>query len=507
MTAGNEDGRVYSGLWPLPGGDGHFLATLFEILSWIEQSQGPSLDDVHGWMRQRYNLGADSTSPTGYIQTIAKMGYLFLSSRSAVLTQDGRHLLQTRDANAVLDGLMRHFVATYDVLEAVSKTGTANGKTVSHYLRERFPNWKTPAQYLWRLQWLSSLGCIEKVSKAYVITGAGQAALEKYAHEHADPLSSSTSHKDETKQQVTLDTSAVEEEAGPSEAIEAELEPPVRMVRDEAEQLAARIRTAALESDDATGFERVLVEAFRFLGFRSEHKSGSGDTDVLVSAPLGQESYTSIVDGKSSRHGKVGKQQIDWYALGRHKSLHRADYILVVAPGFSSGDLLDNASKADAALLSADDLAAVVLLHASTPLSLTDFRELFRYAGRPELPLQRVQERAAEVARLQRLLPDILRTFEHSYQVGVTGPIAADALHLILAREYGRAVYSKDEIAAALDLLCTPLVGAIRRVTDTSFALQMPMSSVGRRFQAQARQLLEAVNTAEEPSRSVRGRW
>jgi hypothetical protein len=79
----------------------------------------------------------------------------------------------------------------------------------------------------------------------------------------------------------------------------------------------------------------------------------------------------------------------------------------------------------------------------------------------------------------------------------VAGPIAADSLHLILARDYGRAVYTKDEIVAGLELLSAPLIGALRKVTDTAFALQMPITSVGRRFQAQARQLLETADSSD----------
>jgi hypothetical protein len=175
-----------------------------------------------------------------------------------------------------------------------------------------------------------------------------------------------------------------------------------------------------------------------------------------------------------------------------------------VAPSFSSGDLLDNATKTEAALLTADDLAAAVRLHASTPLSLADLRDLFRYAGHPELPLQRVQEKAAEVARLQGLLPDIIRTFERSYRAGVLEPVSADALQHILARDYGRAVYSKDEIGAGLEVLCTSLVGALRRVTDRTYALQMPITSVGRRFQAQARQLLDAAQPEPGSAQHIR---
>lgn len=497
MIPGGEPKRLYRSIWPLPGGDGRFLATLVEVLTWLQDQVSPTVPELFVWMRQRYNLGPEARTAMGYFQLITRMGYLDSRRDGAVLlTTRAQQLLKTREAGQVLNALMSECLGMYEVLEAVSRLGSANGKSLLTELGSQFPFWTTPAQFVWRLQWFHSLGCLEKAEGGYLITPTGQRGLRSYgsllqpAYSNASTMGQSiiAEPQPEPSDEIAQDdvTLLRPEEFGPEVSH-------VIVIRDEAERLAEQIRNAALESSDATGFERVIREAFEFLGFVAEHKSGPGDTDVLVTAALGQETYKSIVDGKSSRHGRVGNQQINWLALGRHKQQHKTDYILVVAPSFSSGDLLEDAVKTDASLLSADDLAAVVRLHASTPLSLVDLRELFRYAGRPELPLQRVQEKAAEVARLQRLLPDILRTFEHSYRVGVSGPIAADSLHLILAREYERAIYTKDEIVAGLELLSAPLVGALRKVTDAAFALQMPVTSVGRRFQAQARQLMDAA--------------
>ncbi len=493
MPEPSDKARIYRALWPLPGGHGHFLASLLEILAWLQAQPQPTQLALQEWMRGRYKLGLESSTPEGYIQIIQRMGYVVMGSKGkAAVTARGQQLLQSRDSRLVLRYLLTECLGAYEVLATVKRLGAANDKQLLTELRDSYPFWNSTTQYAWRLQWLHSLGCLERAEGGYIITPEGQKALQEFAG--GVPTSGATGTRAATLNPTTESDAPPTDDENSSQhfADESESEPtPMILMRDEADRLAERLVQAALESDDAIEFERVLVDAFRFLGFEAEHKSGPGDTDVLVTAPLGQETYRSVVDGKSSRHGKVGKQQIDWWALDRHKRLHKADYMLVVAPGFSSGDLLDNAAKSDAALVTADDLAAVIRLHASTPLSMADLRELFRYAGHPELPLQRVQERAAEVARLQRLVPDIVRTFEHSYRLGVSGPIAPDALHLILARDYGRAVYTKDEIAAALDLLCTPLIGALRKVTENAYGLQMPMASVGRRFQAQARQLLD----------------
>jgi hypothetical protein len=508
MPTDQDSGRQYRAMWPLPGGQGHFLATRLEMLDWTRDRPHASQSDLSAWMRQRYELGTGTNTAEGYLQLVVRMGYLDARKGTVSLTERGRTLLANRDSRFVLDNLMIECLGLYETLEATAQLGTANGKALLTRLQATFPSWKTTAQYEWRLQWLYSLGCVEKAQGSYIIASAGQAALRAY-HPVVpnDRLSPPTNPITNMRPPTLLPVPEPEEDTIPPDTGQVDAEAPVVVVmKDEAERLADSVRRASLESNDAMGFELVIAEAFRFLGFDAEHKSGSGDTDVLVTAGLGQETYRAVVDGKSSRHGRVGNQQVDWMALGRHKTLNKADYILVVAPNFSSGDLLDNALKTEAALLSAEDLAAVVRLHAGTPLSLIDLRELFRYAGRPELPLQRVQEKAAEIARLQRLVPDILQTFEHSYHVGVSGPIAADSLHLILARDYGRAVYTKDEIVAGLELLSAPLIGALRRVTDTAYALQMPITSVGRRFQAQARQLLEVGSQSPVSSGNMKKR-
>jgi hypothetical protein len=258
----------------------------------------------------------------------------------------------------------------------------------------------------------------------------------------------------------------------------------VRALEPEEETLARRLVQAATASEDAAAFEAALADAFDFLGFRTERRSGSGDTDVLAVAPLGEDAYAAVIDGKSSRQGRVGNAQIDWFALERHKERHEADHILVVAGGFSGGELTRDAERTGAALLTAADLAEVLRLHAATPFDLPSLRDLFRYPGKPDLPLTRMREHANETARLQRLLPDIIDAIAEAYRYGVYDPVNTDLLLLPLAsRRRGRA-YSREEVTAALDLLCVPQLGILRRVGEGRYTLQMPQETLVRRLRA-----------------------
>ena len=258
----------------------------------------------------------------------------------------------------------------------------------------------------------------------------------------------------------------------------------VRALESEEETLARGIIQAATASEDAATFEAALAEAFAFLGFRTERRSGPGDTDVLVVAPMGEEAYAAVVDGKSSRQGRVSNAQIDWFALERHKDRHSADHILVVAGGFSGGELARDAERTGAALLTAGDLAEVLRLHVPTPFTLPALRDLFRYPGKPDLPLTRMREHAKEAARLQRLLPDIIDAIAEAYRYELYEPVNADALLLPLAsRRRGRA-YSREEVNAALDLLCVPQLAILRRVGEGRYTVQMPKETLTRRLRA-----------------------
>lgn len=260
--------------------------------------------------------------------------------------------------------------------------------------------------------------------------------------------------------------------------------PPVRALELEEDVLGRRLVQVATASEDATALEQAIASAFTYLGFRAEHRSGSGDTDVLAVAPLGEEAYAVVIDGKASRQGRVGNAQIDWYALERHRERHGADHILVVAPSFSGGELSRDAERTGAALLTTTDLADVLRLHAATPFALPALRDLFRYPGKPDLPLTRMREHAAETARLQRLLPDIVDAIAEAYQYELYDPVNADALLLPLAsRRRGRA-YSREEVTAALDLLCVPQLGILRRVGEGRYTVQMPKETLTRRLRA-----------------------
>lgn len=275
-------------------------------------------------------------------------------------------------------------------------------------------------------------------------------------------------------------------EAPPMPPSPSGLPPAMRAMETEHESLGRRLVEASTTSEDGAAFEDALVGAFSFLGFRAVRRSGPGDTDVLAVAPLGDEAFALVIDGKASRQGRVSNAQIDWYSLERHKARHGADHILVVAPGFSGGELARDAERTGAALISAADLADVIGLHAATPFPLPALRDLFRYPGKPEIPLARIQEQSRETARLHRLLPDIIDAITEAYQYEVFDPVNTDSLLYPLASRRRARAYSREEVNAALDLLCVPQLGILRRVGEGRYILQMSKETATKRLRSLA---------------------
>lgn len=148
-----------------------------------------------------------------------------------------------------------------------------------------------------------------------------------------------------------------------------------------AETLVGQLRACAYRSEASEEFEAAVATAFRFLGFRAEHLGGSGRTDVLVTAELAAaERYQAIIEVKSSAAGMVAENSIKFDALKDHQRRHLADYGLVVGPGFG-GRIRDWAVNNGFALLTVDDLAALLGRHQICPLSLTELRVLFERTG------------------------------------------------------------------------------------------------------------------------------
>lgn len=149
----------------------------------------------------------------------------------------------------------------------------------------------------------------------------------------------------------------------------------------EANLIIKRLKETQFKSDSPTNFEEAIKDAFNFLGFEGELIGGKGDTDVLLTANIGQESFKVNVDGKTSKSGKIIDRQIDWISLRDHKKKNKADFIVIVGPKFSGGNLKERANEYYISLIKTEDLIKLIEAHSKFPFTLTELKDLFAGEG------------------------------------------------------------------------------------------------------------------------------
>lgn len=153
-------------------------------------------------------------------------------------------------------------------------------------------------------------------------------------------------------------------------------------------RLAKDPSASGLQSGRA--FEAAVSNAFAAMGFGSRVISGSGDTDVLVEwVDQEGELRTAIVEAKARTSGLVTHTDVSDVAIETHKSLHAAEGVAVVAPGFSGRTIADMAEKKGWSLIEAGRLGELaegaiavglrpcdIAILFATPNGVTDLEDL-----------------------------------------------------------------------------------------------------------------------------------
>ena len=248
--------------------------------------------------------------------------------------------------------------------------------------------------------------------------------------------------------------------------------PALAVVAPHPQRIADGLTLAAVDSGSPARLEAAVAEALRFLGFEAEHLGGSGRADVVAYAELGVDRYSIVLDAKSAGQGRVMEGQIDWVTIQEHQRHERTDLSCVVGPAFAQGRLPERAREYRTRLLSAEQLAQVVRLHAETPLNLAELRPLFSDAPDLEAVIRELRTAASERARRGRLLRRLLETIDNLNRAQPDSVLAKPDLLLgsMLAQPGEPQGTTRAEIEAALNLL--EAAGILRRSNGEGYVSQ-----------------------------------
>jgi hypothetical protein len=147
------------------------------------------------------------------------------------------------------------------------------------------------------------------------------------------------------------------------------------------EEIIEKLNESQNKSDSPDEFEIALTNAFNFLGFKAKTIGGKGDTDVLLTANIGKESYKVDVDGKTSKKDIIQDAQINWPSLKDHKIKNNSNFVVVIGPGFAGGNLEKRAKEFEIGLLTTNELIKIVEAHSKYPFTLLELKDLFAEFG------------------------------------------------------------------------------------------------------------------------------
>ena len=461
-----------NGAAPLPGGYTGYLESLRVICVRVEESN-LSFEDLVAYSRGRFEISEVS----------ARHSLAFLRNAGHIRQTDGilsvderiRHWMQ--DLNDDIPIAMIHGRVKFigEMLSELQEPKSADElrRTASRYGLQ----WRTSAQIQRRRGWLQSSCLIEATANRLRLTESGRNLLGRL---EIHTPSSGVENRRKSKKSQKLQQSKL----GTSESVSIS----------DADTLADHVLAASTESGDHVRFERLVRDAFKFLGFVAKHLGVSGRTDVLLTAPLGKiDTYRVAVDAKTTASGSLKDHQVDWATLREHREKHDANYSLLIAPNPSGNRLMTRAQEFSVAVLSADQLADLCRRHAGAPLSLMDYRVLFATKGEVDLAL--IDEPSEQVAALQRLVSVISN--ELPERTDRFGRVSARDVQLTLD-EAAEGV-TEQEIQRLLDMLAHPVIGVLHRFADNQknatheeYVLATSRESATRKIRLLARSLLDA---------------
>ncbi len=448
---------------PMPGGYSGYMHSLRTICYTINESS-LTFSELVNWMCAEYDLSQRSAQMR--LRFLEKAGLINQPEGIMRLEEQTRTwLAESGEDKQIIAVMHRHVKFMGEMLSELEDPKSIEQLrqvAATHYGID----WQLQTQINNRRGWFESANLIETSSHGLELTPDGHDLLSKLLTQQRDKTQTLEFRVGESRQDPLLTNLDI---------------------------LSSEILASSTDSGNPTRFERAVRDAFRFIGYVSEHISGSGKTDVLLTAPLGRDAlYRVAVDAKTTASGSLSDGQVDWATLKDHRELHRADYSLLVAPRPTGQRLFLRAKEFSVCVLSADQLVELCRTHAGGQLSLVEYRQLFANPG--EIDLSSVVEQADHYMRLRRvatticgLLPE--KTNQH-------GPMSARDIQLVLHDEEPEV--SESEIKLLLEMLSHPLVGAVHKFngdrnlgSTNGYVLASSRSTCRRRIELLAREIGE----------------
>lgn len=229
----------------------------------------------------------------------------------------------------------------------------------------------------------------------------------------------------------------------------------------EAMMLGRELVEAATASDTPVRLEQAVVEAMTFLGFEARHVGGGGKTDVIATVEGDQfKSVRIILDAKSARSGAVAEGAVSFDTLREHRVQHKADYAVLVGPGFDAGRVRARAEKNGIALITTEELADTLMRHARSPISTKALLGLLDEGADARRKLEAHWTASERRVELLGHVVGVLAEEARDADTVTNGALTGDQIYLIVRGQLDPRPSPKD-IEGIIELLQHPLIASV----------------------------------------------
>ncbi len=267
-------------------------------------------------------------------------------------------------------------------------------------------------------------------------------------------------------------------------------------------QIAEDLQSLSKDGQKSAEFEQIIADALSFLGFETKVIGGPGKTDVVAIAPLGPLRFKVVIDAKTTSNSTVGNHLIDWLAIKKHKDDESADHACVVGRAFSGGVLRTQAEEFEVALLKAEDLAEIVLVHSHTPVSLAELRTVFATIPDTSPAVAGIRLSANHRERRLRLINYLLRQIDQFNREQEDIVMAKpDMMWAAVAASPDQSIKgtTRDDVVNALHLLET--IGVLAKSNGDGYVSQTSLDGAMQMLAAVAALAQEAA-VGQRPAQS-----
>lgn len=257
--------RRVNGAGPLPGGYTGYLGSFRTICERVEQGS-VSFQELVVWVRTKFDIS--ETSARHRLTFLHNAG--LVSQNEGIVSVDERIRHWMKNGGDHIPIVMIHSRFKF-VGEMLSELDEPKFAEALHNAASRYGlDWKTYTQINNRRGWLQSSNLIEGPANRLKLTDAGLRLLNRL-NIHVPSQSTDDSRDSNARQRLERSKPRVRDFV----AITA------------ADRQADEIAAASTESADHGRFERLVRDAFVLMGFLAKHLGAPGNTDVLLTAPLG----------------------------------------------------------------------------------------------------------------------------------------------------------------------------------------------------------------------------